>query len=299
MGINDDRWPELASMYAEVNKIFGDVIKVTPISKVVGDMAIYMLANNIQIKDVLDTKKDVGFPASVIEFFSGRLGQPYKGFPKLLQKKILKGNKPISYRFGSKIPSLNIEKRKKQLEKKFKETISEKDTLSQVFFPEVFNEYMKHKKKFGDTSVIPTSNYFFGMNAGEEIYVSIEPGKSLIIRYFTLSEPNEKGYRTVYFELNGQPRSVDVKDNSITIDDLAKEMADSSNKEHVAAPIPGLLVDVAVTEGIKVLKGAKLCTIEAMKMETVIYAENTGLVQKLCVKAGENIEANQLLFVIK
>jgi pyruvate carboxylase len=286
-------------MYAEVNQIFGDVIKVTPISKVVGDMAIYMLANNIQIKDVLDPKKDVGFPASVIEFFSGRLGQPYKGFPKLLQKKILKGKKPISYRFGSKLKSLNIKKRNKDLENKYKDRVSEKDTLSQIFFPEVFDEYMKHKKDFGNTSVIPTSNYFFGMNAGEEIYVSIEPGKTLIIRYFTLSEPNEKGFRTVYFELNGQPRSVDIKDNSIAVDDLAKEIADSSNKEHIAAPIPGLLVDVAVTEGLKVSKGAKLCTIEAMKMETVIYAENAGTLHKLYVKAGDNIEAQQLLFVIK
>ena len=299
MGINDDRWPELASMYAEVNKIFGDVIKVTPISKVVGDMAIYMLANNIQIKDVLDPQKDVGFPASVIEFFSGRLGQPYKGFPKSLQKKILKGKKPISYRFGSKLKSLNIKKRNKDLESKYNDIVSEKDTLSQIFFPEVFDEYMKHKKNYGNTSVIPTSNYFFGMNAGEEIYVSIEPGKTLIIRYFTLSEPNEKGFRTVYFELNGQPRSVDIKDNSIAVDDLAKEMADPSNKEHVAAPIPGLLVDVAVTEGLKVSKGAKLCTIEAMKMETVIYAENTGILHKLYVQAGDNIEAQQLLFVIK
>jgi pyruvate carboxylase len=299
MGINDARWPELASMYAEVNKIFGDVIKVTPISKVVGDMAIYMLANNIQISDILDPKKDVGFPASVIEFFSGRLGQPYKGFPKSLQKKILKGKKPISYRFGSKLPSLNIKNRTKELEKNFKENISEKDTLSQIFFPEVFDGYMKHKKQFGNTSVIPTSNYFFGMNTGEEIYVAIEPGKTLIIRYFTLSEPNEKGYRTVYFELNGQPRSVDIKDHSIAVDDLAKEMADSSNKEHVAAPIPGLLVDVTVTEGIKVQKGAKLCTIEAMKMETVIYADQTGTVNKILASAGENIDANQLLFIIK
>jgi pyruvate carboxylase len=158
---------------------------------------------------------------------------------------------------------------------------------------------MKHKKQFGNTSVIPTSNYFFGMNTGEEIYVAIEPGKTLIIRYFTLSEPNEKGYRTVYFELNGQPRSVDIKDHSIAVDDLAKEMADSSNKEHVAAPIPGLLVDVAVTEGIKVQKGAKLCTIEAMKMETVIYADQTGTVNKILASAGENIDANQLLFIIK
>jgi pyruvate carboxylase len=299
MGITDERWPELASMYAEVNKIFGDVIKVTPISKVVGDMAIYMLANNIQIEDVLDPKKDVGFPASVIEFFSGRLGQPYKGFPKALQKKILKGKKPINYRFGSKLKPLNIKNRTTELEKKYSESISEKDTLSQIFFPEVFDEYMKHRQKFGNTSVIPTSNYFFGMNTGEEIYVSIEPGKTLIIRYFTLSEPNEKGFRTVYFELNGQPRSVDVKDHSIAVDDLAKEMADPSNIEHIAAPIPGLLVDVAVTEGIKVQKGAKLCTIEAMKMETVIYADQSGTVERLCVKAGENIEAQQLLFVIK
>ena len=137
------------------------------------------------------------------------------------------------------------------------------------------------------------------MNTGEEIYVSIEPGKTLIIRYFTLSEPNENGYRTVYFELNGQPRSVDIKDHSIAVDDLAKEMADPSNKEHVAAPIPGLLVDVSVTEGLKVQKGAKLCTIEAMKMETVIYADQSGTVKKLFVNAGENIDANQLLFVIK
>ena len=190
-----------------------------------------------------------------------------------------------------------IKNRTKELEKKYSETISEKDTISQIFFPEVFDEYIKHKKKFGNTSVIPTSNYFFGMNTGEEIYVSIEPGKTLIIRYFTLSEPNEKGYRTVYFELNGQARSVDIKDNSIAVDDLAKEIADPSNKDHVAAPIPGLLVDVAVTEGIKVPKGAKLCTIEAMKMETVIYADQPGIVERLCVKAGENIEAQQLLLL--
>ena len=157
---------------------------------------------------------------------------------------------------------------------------------------------MKHRQKFGNTSVIPTSNYFFGMNTGEEIYVSIEPGKTLIIRYFTLSEPNEKGYRTVYFELNGQPRSVDVKDNSIAVDDLAKEMADPSNTEHVAAPIPGLLVDVAVTEGIKVQKGAKLCTIEAMKMETTIKTPVNGIVGKIFIKNGDKVQVGQPLFEV-
>jgi len=299
MGINDNRWPELASMYAEVNRIFGDVIKVTPISKVVGDMAIYMLANNITIKDVLDPKKDVGFPASVIEFFSGRLGQPYKGFPKALQKKILKGKKPINYRFGSKIKPLDLSKQQKELSKKYGLLITEKDTLSHTFFPEVFDNYMKHKKKFGDTSMIPTPNYFFGMNAGEEIYISIDTGKTLVIRYFTQSEPNEKGYRTIYFELNGQPRSVDVKDKSIALDDLSKEIYDPSNITHIGAPIPGLLVDVSITEGISIAKGAKLCTIEAMKMETVIYADRAGKVERLLVKAGENIDAQQLLIVLK
>jgi pyruvate carboxylase len=299
MGITDTRWPELASMYAEVNRIFGDVIKVTPISKVVGDMAIYMLANNITIEDVLDPKKDVGFPASVIEFFSGRLGQPYKGFPKVLQKKILKGQKPINYRFGSKMKPLDIKKKQKELKKKYSEAISEKDTLSYIFFPEVYDEYMKHKKIYGDTSMIPTPNYFFGMNSGEEIYISIEPGKTLIIRYFTQSEPNEKGYRTIYFELNGQPRSVDVKDKSINVDELLKEVADPSNESHVGAPIPGLLVDISISEGMTISKGVKLCTIEAMKMETVIYSDRAGKLEKLLVKAGENIEAQQLLMVIK
>jgi pyruvate carboxylase len=286
-------------MYADVNRIFGDVIKVTPISKVVGDMAIYMLANNITIEDVLDPKKDVGFPASVIEFFSGRLGQPYKGFPKALQKKILKGQKPINYRFGSKMKPLDIKKKQKDLEKKYSEAISEKDTLSHIFFPEVYDEYMKHKKIYGDTSMIPTPNYFFGMNSGEEIYISIDTGKTLIIRYFTQSEPNEKGYRTIYFELNGQPRSVDVKDKSINVDELLKEVADPSNGSHVGAPIPGLLVDISISEGMTISKGVKLCTIEAMKMETVIYSDRAGKLEKLLVKAGENIEAQQLLMVIK
>ena len=299
MGINDSRWPELASMYAEVNRIFGDVIKVTPISKVVGDMAIYMLANNITIEDVLDSKKDVGFPASVIEFFSGRLGQPYKGFPKALQKKVLKGKQPIIYRFGSKLKPLDIIKQQTKLSKKYGLHITEKDTLSHTFFPEVFDSYMKHKKDFGDTSMIPTPNYFFGMNADEEIYISIDTGKTLVVRYFTQSEPNEKGYRTIYFELNGQPRSVDVKDNSIATDELAKEIYDPSNATHIGAPIPGLVVDIPITEGISITKGAKLCTIEAMKMETVIYADRAGKVDRLLVKAGENIDAQQLLMVIK
>jgi pyruvate carboxylase len=290
-----DRWPEVCRMYAEVNAMFGDIIKVTPTSKVVGDMALFMVANNLTPHDVLEGQRELAFPESVVELFEGRLGQPPGGFPKKLQKRVLRGRKPLRGRPGASLPPVDFPATRRQLAKQLDREVTDRDVVTYLLYPRVFPDFAAHQQKFSDTSVLPTPVFFFGMTPGEEISVDIEKGKTLIIRFLTVGDPHPDGNRLVFFELNGQPREVLVADRSLAAEGKVHPKADADDPQQVGAPMPGLVVSVAVTAGEEVAMGQKLFTMEAMKMETTGYAERAGRVAEVLVTPGTQVEAGDLL----
>lgn len=299
LGINDDEWHKVAHMYAEVNKIFGDIVKVTPSSKVVGDMAIMMVSSGITIADVLDPNKEIAFPESVVALFRGDLGQPTGGFPPALQRKILKNEKPYTDRPGAVMAPLDLEQERDTLHKKHRHKIHDNLLASHLMYPAVFDDYTKHRQKKGDVSVIPTHTFFYGMDSGEEINIAIEKGKNLIVRFDTVSGVNAKGERQVFFELNGQPRIVTVADNTAVHDVTTNQKADEANPNHVPSPMPGMIAKVTVSAGDTVQKGDQLLTIEAMKMLTSLNAERDGVIETINVATGDVVEAKDLLMVYK
>jgi pyruvate carboxylase len=291
-----DRWPEVGRMYAAVNKLFGDIVKVTPTSKVVGDMTLFMLANNLTPDMVLDPKREIAFPESVVEFFEGKLGQPPGGFPAALQARILRGRKPFTDRPGATLPPADFGKAKADLETKLRRPPSAQDVISYLLYPKVFADFAEAQAKYSDLSVLPTSAFFFGLHKGEEVSIEIEPGKTLIIKFLTVGEPQPDGRRVVYFELNGQPREVPVADKTLGAGAVkARAKADAGNAKHVAAPMPGAVVAVAVAVGDELAAGQKLLTLEAMKMETTLYAERAGKVAEVLVRPGTQVEGGDLV----
>ena len=290
-----DRWHEVGKTYAAVNRLFGDIVKVTPSSKVVGDMALFMLANNLTPEQVLDPKRELAFPESVVEFFEGKLGQPPGGFPEALQKKVLRGRKPFTHRPGVTLPAVDFAAVQSDLEKKLARKPTDREVQSHLMYPMVYADLVEHQRKFSDTSILPTPTFFYGMEPGEEVSVDIEPGKTLIIKYLTAGDPHEDGRRQVFFELNGQPRDVQVVDRSIAKDEGRRMKAEPGNPLHVAAPMPGAVVAVLVGVGEEVAAGQKLLTLEAMKMETTMYAERAGRVAEVIVRPHTQVEAGDLL----
>jgi pyruvate carboxylase len=295
LGIGD-RWHEVGRMYAQVNKLFGDIVKVTPTSKVVGDMALFMLANNLTPADVLDPKREVAFPESVVEFFEGKLGQPPGGFPPQLQARVLRGRKPLADRPGALLPPADLVGARADLESKLRRPASDHDVISFVLYPKVFVEFAESLAKYSDLSVLPTPVFFYGMQTGEELSIEIEPGKTLIVKFLTVGEPQPDGKRVVYFELNGQPREVLVVDRSLGVSAAkARPKAEVGNPKHVAAPMPGAVVAVTAAVGEEVAAGQKLATLEAMKMETTLYAERAGKVAEVLVRPGTQVEGGDLV----
>ena len=291
-----DRWHEVGRMYAEVNRLFGDIVKVTPTSKVVGDMALFMLANNLTPPEVLDPKREIAFPESVVEFFEGKLGQPPGGFPPQLQARVLRGRKPLTERPGTLLPPADFAQTRKELEEKLRRPPSEQDVISYLLYPKVFLEFAQSDAKYSDLSVLPTPVFFYGMESGEEVSIEIEPGKTLIVKFLTVGEPHADGKRVVYFELNGQPREMLVADRSLGGGSVkARPKAEAGNAKHVAAPMPGAVVAIAVAVGEEVAAGQKLLSMEAMKMETTLHAERAGKVAEVPVRAGEQVEGGDLL----
>jgi pyruvate carboxylase len=291
-----DRWPEVGKMYAAVNKLFGDIVKVTPTSKVVGDMALFMLANNLTPEMVLDPQREIAFPESVVEFFEGKLGQPPGGFPPELQKRILRGRKPLTDRPGAILPPADFTRTRRELEEKLGRPPTDHDVISYLLYPKVFLDYAETVAKYSDLSVLPTPVFFFGLQSGEEVSIDIEPGKTLIIKFLTVGEPQPDGRRTVYFELNGQPREVVVVDKSLSGRVAkARPKAEPGNAKHIAAPMPGAVVAVAVAAGDEVAAGQKLLTMEAMKMETTLHAERAGRIAEVLVRPGMQVDAGDLV----
>jgi pyruvate carboxylase len=290
-----DRWPEVCRMYAEVNRLFGDIIKVTPTSKVVGDMALFLVGNNLTPADVLEGGRELAFPESVVEFFEGRLGQPPGGFPRALQKRVLRGRKPLRGRPGASLPPADFAAVRKGLEKQLGRPVNDQEVVTHLLYPRVFADFAAHQAKYSDTSVLPTPVFFFGMEPGEEVSIDIEKGKTLIIKFLTVGDPHPDGQRTVFFELNGQPREVLVLDRSLQVAGQAHPKADPNDPRQVGAPMPGLVVSVTAAAGEEVAAGQKLATLEAMKMETTVYAPRAGRVAEVLVRPGTQVEAGDLL----
>lgn len=290
-----DRWEEVKEMYSRVNRLFGDIVKVTPSSKVVGDMALFMVQNNLTEDDVYERGESLDFPDSVVEFFSGYLGQPYGGFPKELQRVILKGREPITVRPGELLDPVNFQSLKEELEQLLHHEPTNCDTISYALYPKVFTEYIKTFERFGNISVLDTPTFFYGMRLGEEIEVEIEKGKTLIVKLVSIGQPQADGTRIVYFELNGQPREVVIKDESIKSTVQQRVKADPQNPEHIGATMPGTVIKVLVEKGEKVNKGDHLMITESMKMETTVQAPFSGVVKEIHVASGETIQTGDLL----
>jgi pyruvate carboxylase len=294
------RWREAEKMYAEVNQLFGDIVKVTPSSKVVGDMTLFLMAKDMLPADILklDEKHDLSLPNSVVEMFSGVLGVPPGGWPKKLQKIILRGASPLRGRSSANMEPVKFEEEQNSLGKKTGRAIGRDDLLSYLLYPEVFLKYDKFRQTYADVSVLPTPAFFYGLNSGEEITVEIEPGKSIIIKYLTSSEPHADGTRTLFFELNGQPRDVDVRDRALRVVERSHPKADPADPGQVGAPTAGVISGIAVQANHLVERGAKLLTLEAMKMQSNIYAPISGRIVKILAAAGQHVEAKDLLVTI-
>ena len=298
LGVDESRWPEVALVYAQVNDMFGDIVKVTPSSKVVGDMAIYMVTNGLTPEQVLDPDHEMDFPVSVVEFFRGDLGQPYGGFPKKLQKKILRREKPLKVRPGEVLQPVKLDKVRKEVVEKVGRKISDPELASYLMYPKVFIDYAEARRAHGDLSVLPTPAFFYGLDTEDELSIDIERGKTLMIRFFTVDDADAHGNRRVFFELNGQPRSVTIPDRSLAASAEVHRKAEEGNRDHVAAPMPGLVAKLAVKTGAKVKAGDLLLTIEAMKMETAIHSDRAGKVGEIVVPAGTRVDTNDLLLVV-
>jgi pyruvate carboxylase len=297
LGLDELRWPEVANAYVQVNEMFGDIVKVTPTSKVVGDMAIMMVTSGLTREAVLDPATEIAFPESVVQLFRGDLGQPLGGFPAGLQRKILGGREPITVRPGDLIPPADLEAERATAEAKVGRAITEAELASYLMYPKVFTAYAADRASFGDVSTLPTSVFFYGMQPGQEINIDLERGKTLIVRYVTTSDAHEDGTRTVFFELNGQPRPIRVADRSQVAKRPPQRKAEAQNPNHVGAPMPGTISTVPVHVGQKLSRGDVLLTLEAMKMETTVRAERDGAVEEILVRPGLQVDAKDLLIV--
>ncbi|HWL10193.1 MAG TPA: pyruvate carboxylase, partial [Planctomicrobium sp.] len=294
-----DRWSDICQSYADVNRLFGDIVKVTPTSKAVGDMALFMVANELTPDDLMNSDRELAFPESVIDLLGGAMGQPADGFPEAVQKRILKDREPFVGRPGETLPPIDFKEASDKLVSILGREPSQREILSWVMYPGVFKDYAHHVKEYGDTSVLPTPAFFFGMQAGEEFAADIEPGKTLFIKYLTTGSPHPDGTRTVFFELNGQPRDVTIDDRSVESTVEKNIKADPQNPSHIAASMPGMVVSVAVQAGDKIKKGQKLLVVEAMKMQTTLNADRDGTIGQLLMKAGTQVSTGDLLLTIE
>jgi len=296
MGLGS-RWPEVARAYADVNMAFGDIVKVTPSSKVVGDMALFLVSHGLSVKDIeaLGPDHNVAIPNSVVDMFSGSLGEPAGGWPKKITAAILRGGKPKR----SKPAPVDMEAVRRELESKINRQPAATDLMSYLMYPDVFLKFARNQSLWGDVEVLPTPQFFFGMQKGDEITCELEPGKTLYVKFLTISEPHPDGTRTVFFELNGQPREVTVRDRSLKVQREDRPKADPNHPGHVGAPLPGAVTSIAVEPNQAVQKGDRLLVMEAMKMQTSVSAPVSGKVVKLLVAPGQSVEPKDLLLVIE
>lgn len=293
-----DRWNEIQKVYHQVNMMFGDIIKVTPSSKVVGDMTLFMVQNDLTQEDIMTRGRELDYPQSVVEFFQGRLGIPYQGFPVALQDIILKGDKSWQEQAKAALAPVDFAAKKAELEE-MKAPTTEEDLSAYCLYPKVYADWQAFVQEFGDVSILDTPTFFFGMKAGEEINVALEKGKNLIIKLVLVSDPDEEGNRLVRFEFNGQARTIKVHDKQVKTTGLVRRKANKANPNEIGATLSGSLVKVAVSLGQKVKKGDVLLVTEAMKMETTITAPKDGTVAEILVTPGSRIESGDCLLVLQ
>ena len=292
-----DRWNEIKKMYHTVSMMFGDIIKVTPSSKVVGDMALFMVQNNLTEQDVYDKGDVLDFPQSVVEFFEGRIGIPYQGFPEKLQKIVLKGKKPLTERPGKSLAPVDFEAiRQKLTDAGYKH--EDEDINAYCQYPKVFKDFNETVKKYGDVSVLDTPTFFFGMKKNEEVHVEIEEGKDLIITLINISDPDDSGVRTITFMFNGAEREIQVQDKSVDMKTVTRRKADPDKAGDIGATLSGSVVKVLVTKGQKVKKGEPLVVTEAMKMETTITSPIDGTVGEIYATKGQAIISGDCLLEV-
>ena len=292
----EEKWPQVAQSYADVNQMFGDIVKVTPSSKVVGDMALMMVSQGLTREEVEDPKHDVAFPDSVIDMMRGNLGQPPGGFPEGIIKKVLKDETPNTERPGAHLEPVDLEATRKSLSKELEGfKVDNEDLNGYLMYPKVFLDYMGRHRAYGPVRTLPTKTFFYGMEPGEEINAEIDPGKTLEIRLQAIGETDEKGEVKVFFELNGQPRVIRVPNRLVKSSTAVRPKAEAGNANHIGAPMPGVVASVAVSAGQDVKEGDLLLTIEAMKMETGIHAERDATIKAVHTSAGSQIDAKDLL----
>ncbi|MNS00635.1 2-oxoglutarate carboxylase small subunit [compost metagenome] len=293
-----ERFEMIKERYAEVNELFGDIVKVTPSSKVVGDMAQFMVSNNLTKDDILTKGESISFPESVMQFFLGEIGQPAGGFPAQLQKIVLKDKQPYSDRPNKHLPPINFDKELEAFKNQFGHDLQFTDFLSYKFYPKVFEDGLKFWREYGDVSTVPTKYFLYGMKQGEESTIEIAPGKTLLVRLLSISPADENGMRTVFFKLNGQTRNIDVQDKSIKVLKQENRKVDKGNDNHIGAPLQGLLSKIFVKEGEKVKKNQPLFVVEAMKMETNITANHDFTIGSLVLAPGTLVNTDDLVLEI-
>jgi pyruvate carboxylase len=303
------RWREIARTYAEVNQLFGDIVKVTPSSKVVGDMTMFLITRGIKPADVVNLEPgSVSFPESVVDMMSGGLGWVEGGWPVAVQRVVLGEKrfqevqsawKKVQAGKADKLPPANLDRIRDDLSDKLRREATDDDLYSYLMYPQVYLDFAKFTREYSDVSVLPTAAFFYGLRPGEEISVDIQEGKTLFIKLLNVGPVDADGRRTVLFELNGLPREATIPDRSVQATTKAREKADPANPLHVGAPIPGLVTALAVSIGHKVAKGDKLLTLEAMKMQTTIYAPADGVVEDIAVKVGDTVESKDLLMRLR
>jgi pyruvate carboxylase len=293
-----DKFEDIKLMYGEVNELFGDVVKVTPSSKVVGDMALYLVSNGLTIQDVRERGDTISFPESVVDFFLGHLGQPHFGFPKDVQKLVLKDRIPFTDRPNSHLEPIDFDKGFADFKKKFDASLKFTDYLSYLMYPKVFSDYFKQKQQFGDLSKIPTGNFFYGMKLRDETLVEIGEGKNIIIELLSVGPADQNGMRTLFFRVNGMTRNIEILDKSLNIVKIEHEKALKEDSKQIGAPLQGLLSKVLVKKGEKVKKNQPLFIIEAMKMETTVTATGIGTVKRIVLDDGTMVESDDLVLVL-
>jgi pyruvate carboxylase len=292
----EERWEDVAQTYADVNQMLGDIVKVTPSSKVVGDMALMMVSQGLTRAEVEDPERDVAFPDSVVDMMRGNLGQPPGGFPAGISAKVLKGQPPMTERPGKSIPAADLEALRAEVSGVLEgKKVDDEDLNGYLMYPKVFLDYMGRHRTYGPVRVLPTQTFFYGMQPGEEITAEIDPGKTLEILLQAVGETNEEGDARVFFELNGQPRVIRVPNRKVKSTAAARPKAENGNINHIGAPMPGVVASVAVLTGAQVHAGDLLLTIEAMKMETGLHAERDAVIKAVHVTPGAQIDAKDLL----
>ena len=296
----EERWHEVAQAYADANRIFGDIVKVTPSSKVVGDMALMMVAQGLSREQVEDPAVDVAFPDSVVDMLRGNLGQPPGGWPEGITRKVLKDEKPSTERPGRHLPAVDLEATRAKLSAELNGfAVDDEDLAGYLMYPKVFLDYMGRHRIYGPVRTLPTPVFFYGMQPADEFSAEIDPGKTLEIRLQAVGETGDDGNVKVFFELNGQPRVVRVPNRAAKAATAAKPKAEEGNPNHIGAPMPGAVASLAVGSGQKVNAGDLLLTIEAMKMETGIHADRTATIKAIHVAAGSQIDAKDLLIELE